>query len=185
MAGILEEKYGTGFRRWASAFVDGLVFIPLDYIDTKVQSSITNNSGLFLWLIFMTCVTISYSVLLHFRYGQTLGKMFMKVRVLDISEQRGLNFRQAVMRDIFFIALSLLNIGALGVSLFFSEPNLEENALSHFQGYVSAISVAWVLLELISMLTNNKRRAVHDFIAGTVVVKLPEVETIESRADSA
>jgi uncharacterized RDD family membrane protein YckC len=30
---------------------------------------------------------------------------------------------------------------------------------------------AWYLLEVITMLTNDKRRAVHDFIAGTVVVR--------------
>ena len=29
----------------------------------------------------------------------------------------------------------------------------------------------WGLLEILAMLTNRKRRAIHDFIAGTVVVK--------------
>jgi uncharacterized RDD family membrane protein YckC len=31
---------------------------------------------------------------------------------------------------------------------------------------------AWFVLELLTMLTNNKRRALHDFIAGSVVVRL-------------
>lgn len=29
----------------------------------------------------------------------------------------------------------------------------------------------WYFLELVTMLTNRKRRALHDFIAGTVVVR--------------
>ena len=31
----------------------------------------------------------------------------------------------------------------------------------------------WTLLEVLTMLTNAKRRAIHDFIAGTVVVRVP------------
>jgi hypothetical protein len=31
----------------------------------------------------------------------------------------------------------------------------------------------WALLEFITMLTNKRRRAIHDFIAGTVVIKEP------------
>ena len=32
-------------------------------------------------------------------------------------------------------------------------------------------SFGWTALELVSMLTNRKRRALHDFIAGSVVVR--------------
>ena len=33
--------------------------------------------------------------------------------------------------------------------------------------------LAWFLLELVTMLFNPKRRAVHDFIAGSVVKRTP------------
>ena len=32
-------------------------------------------------------------------------------------------------------------------------------------------ALGWFLLEIISMITNAKRRAFHDFIAGTVVIR--------------
>jgi hypothetical protein len=36
-----------------------------------------------------------------------------------------------------------------------------------------AILFGWMLLEAVTMLTNAKRRAIHDFIAGTVVIRVP------------
>jgi uncharacterized RDD family membrane protein YckC len=42
----------------------------------------------------------AYSVFLHWRYGQTVGKRFMGVKVLDVSEKRLPTFFQAFLRDI-------------------------------------------------------------------------------------
>ena len=36
---------------------------------------------------------------------------------------------------------------------------------------LSALPALWFLAEVLTMLTNEKRRALHDFIAGTVVVR--------------
>jgi uncharacterized RDD family membrane protein YckC len=33
------------------------------------------------------------------------------------------------------------------------------------------LATLWFLLEIATMLTNEKRRAVHDFIAGSVVIR--------------
>jgi len=38
------------------------------------------------------------------------------------------------------------------------------------------IPAIWFLAEAISMLTNKKRRAIHDYIAGTVVVRISTAE---------
>jgi hypothetical protein len=43
----------------------------------------------------------------------------------------------------------------------------------------SWIWLAWLVLELLTMLTNPQRRALHDFIAGTVVVRT-NVEPVEA-----
>lgn len=36
---------------------------------------------------------------------------------------------------------------------------------------VAWIALGWFLVEIVSMLTNERRRAVHDLIAGSVVVR--------------
>lgn len=38
---------------------------------------------------------------------------------------------------------------------------------------VEYATVVWLLSELVVLLFNEKRRALHDFIAGTVVVRVP------------
>jgi uncharacterized RDD family membrane protein YckC len=131
----------------------------------------------------MIVLEVMYYVLLHYKYGQTLGKMFMKVKVVDLNEESGITFRQAVARDIFFIAISIIDIGYLAM-WFLSDLVGSEDSLSNFNYYITTLSSCWVILELVSMLTNSKRRAIHDFIAGTVVVKIPEPEIIEPTANS-
>jgi len=46
-------------------------------------------------------------------------------------------------------------------------------------------SLVWFVAELVTMLTNAKRRAVHDFIARSVVVRLSHLEArakVDARA---
>jgi uncharacterized RDD family membrane protein YckC len=46
-------------------------------------------------------------------------------------------------------------------------------ALANSKGFwlLTALPGLWFLAEVLTMLTNDKRRALHDFIAGTVVVR--------------
>ena len=111
-----------------------------------------------------------YSTLMHAWCGQTLGKMVAGVVVLDIGEQRYPTLRQAFLRDIGGVVLGL---GSLGMSLC---ALLTEQSASMPPAIFSSVGVVfglggsgWFLLEIVTMLTNRKRRALHDFIAGTVV----------------
>lgn len=167
----IDDKYRTGFRRWAAAFIDGLIFIPITSIDKTIQNHITTNIGLFLWITFVTILTISYSVLMHYKFGQTLGKMAMKVKVIHFDELNSLTLKQAFIRDIFYIIIELISLIYFATQLFNSTSDTNYIVLN-FDTYVALISLIWVLLELVSMLTNDKRRAIHDYIANTVVLKL-------------
>ncbi len=40
--------------------------------------------------------------------------------------------------------------------------------------FISVIPNIWYLLEIITMLFHKKRRALHDFIAKTIVIRLPK-----------
>ena len=46
----------------------------------------------------------------------------------------------------------------------------EYKKLDPTSGVFSWLSYAWMLSEVVTMLFNEKKRAIHDFIAGTVVV---------------
>ena len=108
---MIEHKYNTFWPRVGAAIVDGLVFLPISLFDEWVWS-ISESIPivlLFIWFIIGRFIFITYSVLMHGYFGQTLGKMAAKVKVVDISENK-LTMRQAVLRDIVPIILVVISI---------------------------------------------------------------------------
>lgn len=91
----------------------------------------------------------------------------MNVKVLDISESP-LKIYQAVLRDLpqiifvigsFIFVNPYLNGETIEPSVYFSNP------------FVILISL-WGIADIVVFFTNHKRRALHDYIAGSVVVKI-------------
>jgi uncharacterized RDD family membrane protein YckC len=120
---------------------------------------------------------VAYSVLLHWRWGQTLGKRVTRVRVHSLSGGP-LSLRQAAMRDILpligTIVEVLLNLPdvAHGKNPYQEAAAAGLAGLSTFQLVMVWSMPAWWILEVVTMLSNSKRRALHDFIAGTVVMRV-------------
>ena len=79
--------------------------------------------------------------------------------------------RQALIRDIGYIVLNMLSLSYL-IYLVFAGHYSRGTAVTTLPGQILVwASFGWFLLEIISMGTNDKRRAFHDLIAGTVVVR--------------
>ena len=97
-------KYNTFWPRFCAGFIDGFVFLPLGFVDGYLASPERGPFILIAWGIVSYSIYWLYSVLLHARYGQTLGKMANNIIVLDISEERKPTFRQAFIRDIGYIS---------------------------------------------------------------------------------
>ena len=165
------DRYHTfGPRFWAGV-VDGFVFIPISLLDIVLAAPERNAAVIIGWSIISYSVCWLYSVLLHARYGQTLGKMATHVKVLDISEQRIPTLRQAFIRDIGYVVLNTLSLVYL-IYLVAAGQYVRGAEALHIPGQILGwAALAWFLLEIISMATNPKRRAFHDFIAATVVVR--------------
>lgn len=168
---MIQEKYHTFWNRFLAVIIDGFVLWPIDWIDEHVLSGSIDALGIMAWGVFYSLIGVFYYVAMHAKYGQTIGKMIAKVKVLDISEERLLTIRQACMRDLIPILCIPFSIYVYFQFAFYGqseEITLNENP---WYLYFGVILFAWTLLELLSMLFNDKRRAVHDFIAGSVVIK--------------
>ena len=119
---------------------------------------------------------VAYEVLLHGLFGQTLGKRATGVRVYDVSGAR-LSMRQALLRSSVPLAFVLLGVGidlpsvASGKNPY-DPATFQLSELSALQLLPLWASLAWSVLELATMLLNPKRRALHDFIASSVVMRL-------------
>lgn len=164
-------KYDTFGSRFLASFLDGLIMIPVGCLSGIVP--IMSNSGKMTLVgsLIFSLIPIVYSVSMHYFKGQTIGKALVSLKVLDISE-RPITFAQAVIRSLpqmfpVFISASLL------ISFMFSSTknagltNIFETVVPAFYGFY----VVFIIGEVISALFTDKHRALHDYIAGTVVIK--------------
>jgi len=96
--------------------------------------------------------------------------MYCKVIVLDISEGR-LSFRQAALRNIFGIAGFALGLTMTIPHIIHGVDVTADVNLTRADYILAYFGIALFGVELITMFTNTKRRSLHDFIAGSVVIR--------------
>lgn len=169
-----ENKYRTIWRRFWAHFLDGLVVgVPSAIGLIALEKLGLIRSATFAYIEqFLQVIALSYYIVMHTRYGQTVGKMATGVKVVDKSEQHGISLGQAVTRDIVpvsMVALSAIYLLAYGAPL----EDARVTGMAAFIQYATGYAImAWWIAEVVTMLFNRKRRAVHDLIAGTVVVRV-------------
>ena len=160
--------------------IDGLVFVPIYLIeeliifedvnfriiagdsfgqDTSVENTIVVMSINILLMFF-------YSFWMIGKYGQTIGKMVMRIQVLDEADEKSnIGMRRAMYRDAPLVLIECFAIIYMIVTYDASEKSVAIRLLN-FAAFI------WILAELISMFQNTRRRAIHDLLAGSVVVKV-------------
>ena len=163
-------RYRTGLKRFGAAIIDGIVFLPFVVIENWLFGNTESLAVRMVWTFFLLILTCFYSIFLHYKYGQTIGKWVTGVKVLDIGELKTMSFKQSVIRDSFYLITEILAV--LYFTYLFFSASQTDNLFEDYSNFKSYPILIWTLLELITMLTNNKRRAVHDFIAKSVVVQV-------------
>jgi uncharacterized RDD family membrane protein YckC len=167
------DQYKTFGKRFWAGFIDGLVLFPISLFDSYLSAPARGPVILVSWAIFSYSAYWIYSVLLHARYGQTVGKRVMHVKVLDVSEERIPSLAQAFLRDSGWIILNVFTL-IYFIYLVLTHKYIHgTEQVDTLPGQILAFAgLGWFLLEIITMLTNSKRRAFHDLIAKTVVVRV-------------
>ncbi len=170
---MIEERYRTFSRRFSAGFIDGLIFLPLAFLANYMWSHphAVPAAVFILWYVLHLSAYRLYHILLHGLYGQTIGKRMTGVIVVDESEAKRMTMAQAIRRDIFpvimyFVAIILFVPRFLAGGYPTSPPTY--STLDWIRAYSGW---AWFLTEVVTMLLNSRRRALHDFIAETVVVR--------------
>jgi len=133
------------------------------------------------WYVIASLAFPAYSIFFHGRFGQTLGKMATRVKVLGATGAK-LTFKQAFLRDSPYLVLVVLDL-VITLPYIASGISLGVQSQSALQMILNNASLLWFWAEVLTMLTNNRRRAVHDFIAGSVVVRSDEEPLRESTGD--
>lgn len=111
----------------------------------------------------------------------TPGKLIIGLRILRV-DGSPVGYREATLRYLPDLILAILMslgvaLAALGMaddehfsrSWFDLQDQLERTAPG-WKRWINIANQVWTRSEVIVLLTNRKRRAIHDFIAGTIVV---------------
>lgn len=163
------DRYRTGGRRFVAGLIDGLVLLPIDWVARWVLDSDQPFILVAIALLVRYESAWVYSVLMHGFRGQTVGKMLCGVKVLDLSEQP-ITIKQAFLRDSVVIAIDTISL-VFGFYYFYLDVDINSRVFISLAWILTFAAFLWFIGEMLTLLTNEKRRAIHDFIAGTVVIK--------------
>jgi uncharacterized RDD family membrane protein YckC len=167
---IVERKYATILPRIAARISDGILLMPVALIGASLATRSSDIWSRVAWLAALQVAGLAYEILMLGIYGQTLGKMACGVIVRDISE-RPLSMMQAVLRNIVPLVLLSLGFWAYLPPMIHHQPPIDfaqQPLAARVLGYVSFI---WGWADILTVFTNTKRRALHDYIAGSVVIR--------------
>jgi uncharacterized RDD family membrane protein YckC len=170
------QKYETIYPRLAEGILDSLVYWPVGFLIALLSLKISPLAGASLSVLGYL-IWLGYFVIMHRRYGQTLGKMMVKVRVVDYRTGGPLSWRQAWLREGIPILFSMLpalqdlltarNFPAAPLNL----QSMPDLSFSFAAVLPYGLSLGWLIAEIGCVLTTPKRRALHDFLAGTLVIR--------------
>lgn len=179
-----EEKYSTFGPRFWTGLVDGCVMWPIGFVIFLVNLLSPPVAVIVALMVVQQSAWLFYTIALHAKYGQTVGKMACKVKVVDYETEGPISLQQAVLRE---GIPAIASLGALIYEIYLvvvHDAPLRVNGGTVELGTafwgVAAIPLAWFLAEVVTMLTNDKRRALHDLIAGTVVIRTNSTPTVSS-----
>ncbi|WP_298737432.1 RDD family protein [uncultured Chitinophaga sp.] len=165
------DIYRTFWRRLWAAIIDGIVLYPVGFAESYIYSTGNRYLSFASTLVVVSLCTL-YFIVLHAKYGQTLGKKLMGIKVTDVNSMELIGPRRAVLRELPWLIASLVALIFLVVQLFFIDGEDIVVVFERYNNIASSISFMWLILELVTMLTNSKRRAIHDWMANSVVLKV-------------
>lgn len=173
------EKYRTLVPRFCALILDIILLLPLGILEDLIRSSAFSQPLKWTLFFIISLAYIVYFVVMHGLFGQTVGKMLMKVKVLDVSEAP-IKFRQAILRD--FPQL-FITVGSFIFLYPLSQNDIDPNSPGYWNNPFVVLMLIWGIVDTFAPLTNDKRRAMHDYLARTVVVRTNQNSEAEDLAE--
>lgn len=174
------QSYASFWQRFAAGILDTLILLPFLWLFE--WASIYSRTVAELVLIPQSALYPVYSIYFHGTFGQTLGKRAMGIRVVRKSGE-AIGWKQAWLRssvDLGFMLLGCLSelmaLNTISDANFYGSSWIDislklESMSPWWLGLNTLGDELWGFSEIITMLLNKRRRALHDFLAGTIVVR--------------
>lgn len=180
-------KYAGFWKRSASILIDIAIFLPFIFLRFWCDSK-SKTMGLVAAVLYSVFLAV-YNVWFVAKKGQTPGKMVVGIKIVKV-DGTDVTWKEALIRHALSIIFGIFFVMALFyaaaqipdteyVSLTWKARNQRIYELYPLWfGWVNTLSQAWTWSEIVVLLFNKKKRALHDFMAGTVVVHTQKIETV-------
>ena len=188
--GIDDRIYSTFWSRLGAYLLDVLISVPLIGLVLFINS--LDKNIFFLTTIPSLLYIFWYWIYLPKRYGGTLGKLIIGLKIVKI-DSSPIGWKEAFLRYIVDFGCAIINHVVRVITILLADNEIYKslswlNQLEYLSSIISVIYMTilyniWILSGLITLLFNKRRRAIHDFIAGTVIVKSKYIEKIRNEMD--
>jgi uncharacterized RDD family membrane protein YckC len=173
-------NYAGFWRRFGALWLDVIVLLPLTALIWWGE----HRFRLFSLYYFIPgqLFKLFYDVYLVRRYGGTPGKRLLRISIRK-TDGSPVGYREALLRYLPEAALAaLVTIGMIYAEVSMNDATYAALGFGERAKQLTALAPAWyrpadimlqiwIFSEVIVMLTNRRRRALHDFIAGTIVIR--------------
>ena len=164
--------YASFGKRTLAAMIDGFIFIPTYMIaDHNYESW----KSLPLDLLLTIFIPVVYKIIMEWKYGGTIGKILMKLTLVD-QQLNPISFTQSLKRfSIYFLTYSFSVISTLAI---FGHPEFQQVSGEEME-FLFETDIYWIclasifflnLLTVSFVLLTKKKQALHDLIAQTYCV---------------
>jgi uncharacterized RDD family membrane protein YckC len=187
-------SYSNFGQRLGAYLIDFLLLSPLFAL--QIWASGQSRAVAIAATLLVTIAFIGYRVYCHAVWGQTVGKRVTKLRVQRLTGEP-IGWRESWLRSAVEIAFTGLTLVAQLIALA-AIPEAEYAGLDMMQresnlqvytpgwaGHIMTLSGVWYIASLITLLVNDQRRTLHDFIAGTVVTRTDATQPAAPSAPAA
>jgi uncharacterized RDD family membrane protein YckC len=173
-----ELRYAGFWSRFVAGLIDGVVWVPVIVLAVWLDG--VSYAGAVISAFVGPAFLIPYNVGLVAFYGGTVGKLVRGLRVRQVNgaaatwanawKRSSVDIVFSISGAIFtLIALTRIDADAYFDASWQSRAEILGQAIPAIQWFYWA-SLLWMLSEFVTLLSNKRRRALHDFIGGTVVV---------------
>lgn len=179
-AGSGELAYSGFWQRVGAYLIDFLIMAPLASLDYFLGGEV-RLLQLYV-LVPSQLLSLFMFIFMVRRYGGSPGKLLMGLRIA-MADGSPVTLKAALLRYCVMWALGMLMALAMIIAVM-STPDNSHMSLGYLARSealapylpswytpVLILTQVWVWGSLITILCNRKRRAIHDFIAGTVVLR--------------
>jgi uncharacterized RDD family membrane protein YckC len=169
-----QVRYSTFWQRFFASLIDGLVLIPIAIIENFNEAT---------WKILPLQVltfilALAYKPFLEVKYRATLGKMALNLTIVDTAFEKP-TIKNIILRNIFDTSGRVI-IGITTFITFASAEFQDVDSITDYSALSNALTGAtWItmgvgllsIVDALFLVTDPRRRALHDRIGQTLVIQ--------------